>query len=190
MDRRHGIKMTDTLATGTDDGGDPNLRLLREKAGKADEATAALAAAQRENAMLRSGIDLEDPLGKYFVETYPGDPTDLVTLKAEAEKLNVPFIQKAEPVVTDPTAPAAGEVAEVIEPTGTAQRTALSDGAPADTGVDVDPRQQAKEHFEQRMKQGASRETAAGETINMLANAAHRGDPRAIVRPAQRPDQA
>lgn len=152
----------------------PNIKLLREKANKADEAEAALAASRRENAMLRSGIDLESPLGDFFVKSYTGDPADVDALKAEATRLGVPF--KGAPV----EAPS-GETEEPAEPTGTEQRSALSDGAPADTGEDTDPRQTAKEHFDRRMSEGAPQEDAAGEALNILANAAQRGDPRVIV---------
>lgn len=171
--------MSDT-ATQVDDGQEagndnPNIKLLREKAAKADEATAALAASQRENAMLRSGIDLDSPLGEFFVKSYDGDPTDVEALKAKATELGVPFIKPAE-VIAETTA-----AAEPTDPTGTAERSALADGAPADTGEDKDPRLMAKEHFDKRMTEGAPQQVAAGESLNILANAAMRGDKRVIV---------
>lgn len=167
--------------TSTQVDGDPeagnengNIKLLREKAARADEATAALAASQREIAMLRSGVDLESPLGQFFVESYQGDPSDVDALKAKATELGVPF--KGQPQATETQV-----VEETTEPTGTAERSALSDGAPADTGEDRDPRELAKEHFDRRMAEGAPREQAAGEALNITANAAMRGDKRVIV---------
>ena len=169
--------MSDTSTQG--EGGhagneNPHIKLLREKAAGADEATSAVAAAQRENTMLRSGIDLESPLGELFARSFDGDPTDVDALKAEAAKYGVPL--RGAPVTE------AQVVEERIEPTGTAQRMALSDGAPADTGEDKDPRQLAKEQFDRRMAEGATRDHAAADHLNMLANAAMRGDKRVIVK--------
>ena len=56
-------------------------------------------ALQLENALLRSGIDLEHPLGKYFVESYKGDQTDVEGLRAKAAELGVPFRVKDVPRV-------------------------------------------------------------------------------------------
>ena len=156
-------------------GENPHIQHLREKAGRADEAQAALAQLARENAMLQSGIDLESPLGKFFVDSYNGDPSDVEALKAKASELGVPI--KGQAPVTE-----AQVVEERIEPTGTAQRMALSDGAPADTGEDKDPRQLSREQFDRRMAEGATREDASAEHLNLLANAAARGDKRVIVK--------
>ena len=82
--------MSDTSPEHAEDG-DPNLRQLREKAKRADEAEAALAAAQRENAMLKSGVDLDTPQGDFFTRSYQGDLDDIEALKAEAQRLGVPF---------------------------------------------------------------------------------------------------
>ena len=101
--------------------------------------------------MLRSGVDLESPLGKFFVETYTGDPGDIEGLKAKAAELGVP-IQGQVPETTEEQV-----VEERIEPTGTAQRMALSDGSPPDTGEDKHPKQLAKEQFDRSVAQGHSR---------------------------------
>ena len=71
--------------------GESDIRVLRERAKTFDEAQAAMPALQRENALLRSGIDLESPLGKYFVESYKGDQTDVEGLRAKAAELGIPF---------------------------------------------------------------------------------------------------
>lgn len=152
---------------------DPNLKLLREKAKRTDESESALAAARRENAMLRSGIDLESPLGEFFVKSYDGDPTDIDTLKAKATELGVPFTNAT---VVEPTEPA-----ETTEPTGTTERSALSDGAPADAPEDEDPRKTAKDTFDRMIANGAPQDEAAGEHFAIMARAAARGDQRVIV---------
>jgi hypothetical protein len=152
-------------------------KLLREKAAKADESTAALAAARRENALLKSGIDLEHPTGQLFAQSYDGELT-VDALRAEAARYSVPLRGQA------PATPTTGTqvVEETIEPTGTAERMALSDGSPADTGEDKDPRQISNEHFDKRMAEGLPREDAAAESLNILAQAAMRGDSRVIVK--------
>ena len=47
----------------------------------------------RERALLQSDIDFEHPLGRYFVEHFKGDPSDVDALKVEAQRLGVPFKQ-------------------------------------------------------------------------------------------------
>jgi hypothetical protein len=169
--------VSDTASQTLPDEGDRNLNRLREKAAMADEATAALEAAQRENASLRSGIDLESPLGEFFLNSYRGDPSDVEGLKVEASRLGIPFVGQAQTQVVEETVPE-----EIIyPPTGTSERTALADGAPADTGEDKDPRQIANERFDQKVAEGAPRDSAAADHLNVLANAAMRGDPRVIV---------
>lgn len=159
--------------------GDPNIRILREKAKAHDEALSALTAAQRENAMLRSGIDLESPLGEFFVQSYKGDPADVEALKAEAQRIGVPF--KTGHVVESEETPVPDEP---TDPTGTAERRALADGAPADTGEDKDPRQVAREAFDRSMANGLPEEDAAAAHLGVLVEAANRGDKRVIYDPA------
>lgn len=172
--------MSDTATPAESDqhdqtGEDRNIALLREKAKRFDENEAALAASKRENAMLRSGIDLESPLGEFFVKSYDGDPADADALKAKATELGVPF--KTAQVVETSTETAA----ETTAPTGTAERSALSDGAPADTGEDKHPVQFAKEQFDRRIAEQAPIDAAQAEFVHTLAVAAMQGDKRVIV---------
>ena len=158
---------------GDDPSGDPNIKQLRERAKRTEDAEAALQAANRKVAILESGLDVESPIGQLFVKGYDGEFT-AEALKAEAEKYGVPIKGAApatETVVEEPT-----------EPTGTAERTALSDGAPADTGEDLDPRETSRKNFDTALAAGAPRDVAAGAMLNELANAAHRGDERVIVK--------
>jgi hypothetical protein len=62
---------------------------------------------------------------------------------------------------------------------GTDEGNNPSDGVPAFD--DMDPRLASKLHFDQRIAQGATEDTAAAEALNFLAQAAMRGDPRVIV---------
>ena len=61
-----------------------------------------------------------------------------------------------------------------------------TDGAPADAEDDIDPRQAAKEQYDRLIAAGAPREDAAAVHLNMLANAAARGDKRVIFDSADR----
>jgi hypothetical protein len=67
----------------------------------------------------------------------------------------------------DATAPAE-------EPTGS------TDGADLEAQFGPDPKQATREQFDRRIKEGATADQAAGEMLNNLANAAHRGDTRVI----------
>lgn len=178
MDRRNEVAFTETQPDPSDQENqeqDPNLRLLREKAKRADDLDATNKSLARELAMVRSGIDVDHPLGDFFVKSYDGDPADIETLKAKAAELGVPF--KGSPVIEEtPPEPVVAE-----EPTGTAERRTLSDGAPADTGEDEDPRKIAKDTYDRMMAAGAPQDEAAGEHFATLARAAMAGDKRVIV---------
>lgn len=156
---------------------DHNIRQLREKAEKVDEATARALAAERKLAILESGIDAETELGKFFIENYQGDISDVSALKEAAQKLSVPFKGATSAEAEQET----GGEAETSEPTGSAERQALATGSPADTGTQEHPMKRAQDVFDQAMKDGETWEQAAGLAINALANAAEAGDPRAIV---------
>jgi hypothetical protein len=69
--------------------GDIDIRTLRERARRYDEAQAALPALKRENALMRSGVDLESPLGQLFVKGYDGELT-AEAIRAEAERYGIP----------------------------------------------------------------------------------------------------
>lgn len=158
---------------------DPNLKHLREKAAKADEAEAALADARRENAILRAGIDTESKLGQMFVKAYDGDFADVEALKAAAKEIGVPIRGETVEETSTTTADAATETAE---PTGTTERQQLAAGAVADTGESPDPRKLATDQFNADMAAGLEQDEAAGRAFNLLVNAANGGDPRVLVR--------
>jgi hypothetical protein len=63
---------------------------------------------------------------------------------------------------------------------GSTERNELADGATVDDEFGPDPVQAANAHFDERVKQ-VDREQAAAEHLNILANAAMRGDKRVIV---------
>ena len=80
---------TPTLESTTTQVQGEDIRTLRDRAKRFDEAQASIAALGRENALLRSGIDLESPLGQLFVKSYDGEWT-AEALKAESARYGVP----------------------------------------------------------------------------------------------------
>lgn len=175
--------MTDTLDTGEGDGQQdpqgesPNIRQLREKAKAADEALAALAQAKRENAILRSGIDVDSKLGQMFLKAYDGDLDDIETLKTAAKEIGVPF--RGEQAAQQA---GEGEGSEATpDPNGTPERQALASEAPPDTGESPHPVEIARDRFKTALGEGATEEAAQADFINTLARAAIEGDRRVIV---------
>ena len=179
--------MTDTLDAGTGtppEGGDPaggdganmkRMRELAEKGQRAEELEAQMAATTKENAFLRSGIDIDTPLGAMFFKAFDGDATDVEALKAQAVEMNIPFRTGAAPT------PAAGDPATPPESTGTEQRQQLANGAPADTGEQPHPNTVARQIFDTEMAAGGTWEDSAGMMIASKAAAAMSGDLRGTV---------
>lgn len=180
--------MTDTLNQGTEpEAGEGtengNIRLLREKASKADELQAQLDQIQRERGIEKSGIDTGTKLGQFFLENFKGDVADIEAVKAAAKELGVPFIgaPASETPTGDPQPGAEGETGTPPENNGTAERRELANGAPPDLGESPDPRAGALESAQEALKRGATEEAAAGNWVNQMAAAAQAGDPRVIV---------
>ena len=167
--------MSDTLTDGETEAApedSANVKQLREKALRVDEATTALAAAQRKIAVLESGIDAETPLAKMFLKAYDGDFADTEALIAAAKEIGVPMkgVAVVEPVVD-----------ETPEPNGTETRQELAAGAPADTGVSPDPNKVARDVFDASIAAGKSSEAAVGEMLASLAQAGLANDARVLV---------
>lgn len=174
------------------DGGNESahIRHLRERAEAATAAEVRAAAAERRLAVLEAGIDTDNPMGKFFVEHYDGDMTDIEALKAAATAHGIPL--KGTPA-GDGQQPQGdqqqqdggqglGSGAQSLEPTGTDQRRVLAGEGNSGAGVEnPDPRQGALERAQDAIKQGARQEEAAGSFIADLAGAAMRGDRRVVV---------
>lgn len=177
--------MTDTFTGGDETGGTPeenaNLKHLREKAAKADEATATADRLARENAFLRSGIDVDSKLGTMFFKSFEGDPADVEGLIKEAREMGIPFRGEGTPPAGDgQQGPEGDGTPPPPQETGTEQRQQLANGAPADTGEQKHPNQVAREIFDKEIEHGTW-EDAAGMMIAAKAAAVHRGDLRGTV---------
>jgi hypothetical protein len=78
--------MSDDLYEDEQDRSDnPNMRQLREKAKKADEAERRAAELERRLAFAEAGIDMSDPKSRYFVAGYDGD-LDRDAIRQAAER--------------------------------------------------------------------------------------------------------
>ena len=147
----------------------PNLKLLREKAEKADALAAQLAQSERKNAVLESGIDTSSKLAELFLKSYDGE-SSAEAIKAAAQEYGIPF---------------KGEAPEPVEETvdtGTEIRTELADGSPVGTEPSPDPNQVALDAFKAAIANGATEEAAQAVFFNVIAAAAGDGDERVIVR--------
>lgn len=176
--------MPEDDSSGQPEGGEsPVIRELREKAARADELAKQNAQMQRELAITKSGIDVDHPLGQFFMRNYDGDPADVDGLKEQAKALGVPFKGDAQAAPEGQPQPEGAPLGtpEPAEPTGTAERMALARGAAPDEPSNPTPRQQGLKLSQDALAQGASWEEAAGGFIAHIAQAAHRGDPRVIV---------
>jgi hypothetical protein len=176
LDRRDQVSDTSTQ------GEDHNTRQLRDKATRAEGAEARLQAASRRVAILASGLDTESPIGELFVRGYDGEYTP-EALREEAAKYGVPLKGQATPAPGEDVEGVEGEdegPPDFTGPTGTAQRRALADNAPADTGEDKDPRQVSLDAFNQALAQDLPHEDAAAASLHVLVEAANRGDKRVV----------
>ena len=162
------------------------VRALYEQAAKERaEQQSELASFKRKEALTAVGLDLSTPLGKYFGDTYGGDINDVETLKASAEALGVPKVGAIPPPTGDTPAivGAAPGPNQPSPPTGSADRAALADGAPADSGPEPDPQHSLLEIARRALDEGASFQVAAGGMIGELAKRAHEGDERVMFTP-------
>lgn len=190
--------MTDTFTNEGEqinEGGNENANLkhLREQADRAKALDAELAASKRELAVLKSGIDADHPLGKFFVEHFDGDITDTAALLEQAKAMGVPMRNAPGFDGTEQTSQTnqgEGErqvpvtqhgEREVLEPTGTNERRALA-GEGNVSGEEIpDPNKIALEEAQAAIDGGATFEQGAGHMVARLAQAAQAGDRRVII---------
>jgi hypothetical protein len=147
-----------------------NLRQLREQAKAGKEAQQQVADLSRKLAVLESGIDADSSLGKLFLKGYDGEVTG-DAIKQSATEYGIPFKGQTQEAPVD----------EQPQDSGTETRQELADQAPADTGESADPNQTARDNFKRSIEDGRTTETAAGDFIATLAQAALNGDQRVIV---------
>ena len=151
-----------------------DLTQLREAADEGRRARAEADRLNRENAMLRAGVDLDSKAGQYFVKGYEGELTREAIL-AEAEAMQG-VIRGATPAPTSDAAPV------VEHDTSQGQdRMDLAAGSAVPAPDQANPYAVAEQAWEDARKNGGTRESAAAAPLAVLLEAAQRGDRRVIV---------
>jgi ribosomal protein L12E/L44/L45/RPP1/RPP2 len=135
---------------------------------------------QRENAMLKAGIDTDSDLGTMFVKAYDGDLNPEV-IRAAWAKI-APAEKPAEPKPDDGEPPAAER--EGDKRFEEERHLLVASGSPDDgRPPDRDPRKTAVEAGQKALQEGKSRDEALAETFSALVAAAAAGDERAMWHP-------
>lgn len=148
-----------------------NIKQLREKADKATKL-------ERENAMLRAGVDLDSKAGQYFAKGYEGELT-AEAIKAEAED----FAGALKNTTPPPTDKKDDDVENGDENKGDPNETkdrldlASNNGTPA-ANDGVNPYDGAFKAFDGAMKDGKTRENSAVDALDVIVKAAVAGDRR------------
>lgn len=150
-----------------------NLRDLRRAAKDAKAAKAELAAAKREVALLKAGVDLDSPVGKLFAKGYDGEITP-EAIKAEWATL-VPSSTPGDTPVDD------GPEISADEAASTAQRQALANGSPADITPKPSAREVARQEAEKLRANGANERDVLASTFDALVSGAIEGDSTVIL---------
>jgi len=149
------------------------LRAYAERQRKAAEEGAA---AKRELGFSKAGIDTDSPMGQAFMLWFSGDPSDKEALLAAATEFNPAIVRGSEPVTpaagegaaADGTGEGAGDVTPA-GPTGTAERTALADGAIPASAANEDVRANARAEALSAIAEGASVEVAGAHLVSRLS---------------------
>lgn len=134
-----------------------------------------LAAALRENAILKAGVTLDSDAGKLLVANPGVDIASIVALSAQATPP-----AEATPNVAQVAAMQAAQLAQGQDAAATAARSALAAGGTGDTGLpDVHPMDLAMRAIEDGVtKDHLSRAEAMARGVAMIMNGAIKGDPR------------
>ena len=159
-----------------EDQGEEAIKGLRDAAKRGKEASERAAALERENALLRSGIDVSSKLGAFFAEHYDGE-LEVEAIRAAAGELGLQPDGTSPPPVTgtDPDVAAQGR----------AQRD-LSSGTATEPGatVDRDPREAGMDAFNAELAKGRPRQDAAAAYFGTVLSAAAGGDDRVLIDPS------
>lgn len=154
---------------------DQNIKQLRDAADAGKAATEKALLLERENAMLRAGVDLDSKAGQYFAKGYDGE------LTAEAIKQEAEDFQGALRGSTTPPPKEEGNE-EKPDPTKqqeTNERLDLQSGA-GGPGAQQEPNPYdgALRDFTEAMASGQTRETASAAAFDRVLKAGIAGDKR------------
>lgn len=146
---------------------------------------ATLADSQRENAMLRAGVDLDSPLGAMFVRGYNGEQTP--------EAIRAAFAEISPPATPPPPAEAPVASAPPVQvQTTTLQATpeeaaailasqSLAHGQPPQAAPDPHPSHAAVSDYYTDLKAGVVTRDAEARAVHRVLGAAAAGDQRVIL---------
>jgi hypothetical protein len=152
------------------------MKQMRKRIRDLEKENKESAAARRELAFVKAGVDTESKVGKLFLRTFDGDLSDIDGIKVEAEDLGC--VKAAAAVTADATP----EVPVDLEAeSSTAERQSLASGALPDDGKGVNVKASALATAEEAVNKGARWEVATGGYLNALANAAANGDQSVMV---------
>jgi len=157
---------------------DENLKVLREKADRADQADADATAARCELAFVRAGIDTDKGPGKLLFQSYQGEPTAEAVLAAAKEYGIEP--QATTPPPAAPTPPAPIDDAAAATALAARQQLADLDAAAPPPGTQVPTMDQAYEEFQAQRRRGVPEENARAGVIDTLVTRAVAGEPDAV----------
>lgn len=144
---------------------------LRQYAQRKSTEAADAANLRREVAFLRAGVDTSTRQGQAFAATFTGDISDSAAIVADATDFNPSILRGGVPAPTEP----AGEPLVAPEPTGSAQRTALADGALASGAAIADPKQSSMDTARARLAEGREQAQVIGGFIAERAAALNDG---------------
>lgn len=159
------VDQTETATTESD-----NMRQLRE-------AAASGAAAKRELAFVKAGLDTDNPLVATVMSTYKGDLTKDAVVAFATELGLIGNDAEPEP---DPASQDEARRDELVD--AHHQREQLKDADRPNTGDDrapEDPHLRGLKSFREAMAEGHTREEAAAEYFGSVLQGAKEGDPRA-----------
>ena len=146
----------------------PTIKLLRAQLKESRGASKANAAAQRELAFLKAGVDTDTKAGKLLLKAYDGDLSDVEALKAEAAELGA--LRGPPPTGTElPQTPDPGQGSVNLE-TGSGARQELAGGMSVDPNAKKPVDQEAREAYAAAMKAQKSEEDAGADWLNVKVN--------------------
>lgn len=140
-----------------------------------DQLESALAAQQRENALLRAlgGDALETPLGRMFADAYKG-PLEVDKIRESAEEIGLGKASETTPPPAGDGTPGQGETQAALGNEG--------GFTPPPPPPDVNPRDASREAVVAARQRGLGDEDALVAGLGPLAEAALAGDSRVLVR--------
>lgn len=162
-----------------------DLKQLREAAKRGSKAERL----ERENAMLKAGINTDDDRLAFFANGYDGE-LDPETIKAEATRLG--FLGAPAPVTEtiptpttaqEPSAPAPEPTPDLADISSVHDAAAAAGRTPAANELpQPDPYQRSAEIYETAMQDGAKKDEAGGLAFASVIAAAQQGDNRVILK--------